>query len=51
MASWLLGERIPPAQWPTYIAIWLAVLMLVLEGARALHRQTTRHKSPQPEQD
>lgn len=50
VASWLLGERIPPAQWPTYIAIWLAVLMLVLEGARALHRQT-RHKSPLPERD
>lgn len=31
-----LGETISAAQWPTYIAIWLAVLVLMAEGARRL---------------
>jgi chloramphenicol-sensitive protein RarD len=31
-----LGEAISDAQWPTYIAIWLAVLVLMAEGARTL---------------
>lgn len=33
-----LGETIDSAQWPTYIAIWLAVLVLMCEGGRALYR-------------
>lgn len=44
VVSVLLGESIAAAQWPTYIAIWLAVLVLVLEGARALHR--ARRQTP-----
>ncbi len=36
VAALLLGEAIEPAQWPTYAAIWLAVLVLVAEGALAL---------------
>jgi len=44
VVSVLLGESIAAAQWPTYIAIWLAVLVLVLEGARALHR--ARRQAP-----
>ncbi|MGP8291196.1 EamA family transporter RarD [Vreelandella zhanjiangensis] len=28
----LLGEVIVPHEWPTYIAIWLAVMVLALEG-------------------
>lgn len=38
--SLLLGESIPAAQWPTYIAIWLAVLALVAEGAVTLKRKS-----------
>ncbi|WP_315126686.1 EamA family transporter RarD [Comamonas antarctica] len=36
VAAVLLGETIERAQWPTYAAIWLAVLVLVAEGALAL---------------
>lgn len=32
----LLGERIAPPQWTTYIAIWIAILVLIAEGARAV---------------
>ncbi|MGH8440209.1 MAG: EamA family transporter RarD [Pseudomonas sp.] len=37
LAAILLGESIAPAQWPTYIAIWLAVLVLVVEGGLSLN--------------
>jgi chloramphenicol-sensitive protein RarD len=32
--SILLGYSIQTAEWPTYIAIWLAVLVLIIEGIR-----------------
>ena len=35
----LLGERIAREQWLTYGAIWLAILVLVFEGVRALRKQ------------
>ena len=34
-----LGERIAADQWPTYIAIWLAVLVLIAEGALVYRRR------------
>ena len=34
----LLGESIAPDQWLTYLPIWLAVLVLIAEGARHLAR-------------
>lgn len=34
----LLGESIAPDQWLTYGAIWAAIVVLVLEGLRALRR-------------
>lgn len=37
VAAVLLGDSIAPAQWPTYIAIWLAVLVLVVEGGLSLN--------------
>lgn len=40
VVSLLLGERIQPGEWLTYIPIWAAVLVLVLEGARHLWRRT-----------
>ncbi|MCD8512936.1 MAG: EamA family transporter RarD [Nitrincola sp.] len=42
LVALLLGETITPAEWPTYIAIWLAVLVLVLEGVRGLRRHQKR---------
>lgn len=39
LASMLLGESIKPEEWWTYIAIWAAVLVLVVEGAWHLYRQ------------
>lgn len=38
VVSLLLGESIAPKQWLTYGAIWLAILVLVFEGLRALRR-------------
>ncbi|MCE5983689.1 EamA family transporter RarD [Pseudomonas sp. LF19] len=37
VAAVLLGDSIAPAQWPTYLAIWLAVLVLVVEGGLSLN--------------
>ena len=28
----MLGETVTPSEWPTYIGIWLAVIVLMLEG-------------------
>ncbi|QXI45685.1 EamA family transporter RarD [Pseudomonas anuradhapurensis] len=38
----LLGETIGPDQWLTYLPIWAAVLVLILEGFRHLLRQRRR---------
>ncbi|MDO1497615.1 EamA family transporter RarD [Pseudomonas putida] len=38
----LLGETIGPDQWLTYLTIWAAVLVLVLEGFKHLLRQRRR---------
>ena len=38
----LLGETIGPDQWLTYLPIWAAVLVLILEGIRHLLRQRRR---------
>lgn len=45
LVAFLLGETISPAEWPTYIAIWLAVMVLVLEGVRSLRKQQKLSKS------
>lgn len=39
LVSLLLGERIRPEEWFTYIPIWAAVAVLVFEGARHLLRR------------
>lgn len=38
-ASIMLGERLNPSEWLTYIPIWCAVLLLVLEGGLHLYQQ------------
>ncbi|MGE7989586.1 EamA family transporter RarD [Pseudomonas sp. NPDC089554] len=38
----LLGETIGPDQWLTYLPIWAAVMVLVLEGIKHLLRQRRR---------
>jgi len=38
VASLLLGERIGGAEWPSYLAIWAAVLILAAGGVRELWR-------------
>jgi chloramphenicol-sensitive protein RarD len=35
-AALVLGEKIKPAEWLTYIPIWIAVALLALEGTRLL---------------
>lgn len=39
LAALLLGESVGDGQWPTYIAIWLAVGLLALEGGLKLRRR------------
>ena len=39
MVSILLGETIKPAEWPTYIGIWLAVCALAAEGIISLRKK------------
>ncbi|AYG06947.1 EamA family transporter RarD [Pseudomonas fluorescens] len=36
--SLMLGDSLKPGQWMTYLPIWLAVVVLVLEGLRHLNR-------------
>ncbi len=38
-ASMALGERVAPGEWLTYIPIWLAVVLLVIEGVLHLQKQ------------
>ncbi|QER39110.1 EamA family transporter RarD [Acinetobacter suaedae] len=42
MVSFALGEKIGAEEWLTYILIWLAVLVLVIEGAIHLVQQKRR---------
>ncbi|ENX12659.1 protein RarD [Acinetobacter sp. CIP 64.2] len=42
LVSLLLGEKIGADEWLTYIPIWLAVLLLVIEGATHLYQQRRR---------
>lgn len=42
LVALLLGERIEAGEWLTYVPIWIAVALLVLEGARHLHRRHAR---------
>lgn len=39
MVAFLIGENIAEKEWPTYIAIWLALALLALEGLFKLKRQ------------
>ncbi|WP_433847135.1 EamA family transporter RarD [Acinetobacter proteolyticus] len=42
LVSLLIGEKIGADEWLTYIPIWLAVLVLVIEGATHLYQQKLR---------
>ncbi|MCH7394231.1 EamA family transporter RarD [Acinetobacter dispersus] len=42
LVSLLIGEKIGADEWLTYIPIWLAVLVLVIEGAMHLFQQRKR---------
>jgi chloramphenicol-sensitive protein RarD len=39
LAAWILGDTLDAKEWPTYIAIWLAVMLLITEGALSLKRR------------
>ncbi|MDQ8952206.1 EamA family transporter RarD [Acinetobacter rudis] len=41
IVSIILGENIQPREWPTYIAIWFAVFVLMIEGLLSLRK--TKH--------
>ena len=38
-ASMMMGERVADAEWLTYIPIWLAVVLLVIEGCLHIFKQ------------
>ncbi|WP_343212483.1 EamA family transporter RarD [Agarivorans aestuarii] len=42
--GWLLGERLSPEQWPTYMLIILALMLLAIDGLRRGVRQTISSK-------
>lgn len=44
LASLMIGEKINSAQWFTYIPIWCAVAILVLEGVYHIYKQQRRHQ-------
>lgn len=43
-ASIAMGERVEAGEWLTYIPIWFAVLLLILEGTIYLYRQRRTEK-------
>lgn len=42
LVALLLGEQIKSHEWLTYIPIWIAVLLLIIEGSRSLYSRTER---------
>lgn len=49
LVALLLGESIYAGEWPTYIAIWLAVVVLMMEGGLSLHKSRTVKRTPSDE--
>ncbi|ENY8009863.1 EamA family transporter RarD [Vibrio fluvialis] len=46
LVALLLGESIYAGEWPTYIAIWLAVVVLMMEGGLSLRKSRTVKRTP-----
>ena len=46
-ASMMLGERVKADEWLTYIPIWLAVLLLVIEGVLHVLKQKRQERALQ----
>ncbi|GAA5183335.1 EamA family transporter RarD [Acinetobacter kookii] len=44
-ASIVLGERVEAGEWLTYIPIWIAVLLLVIEGTLHIFRQKRKQQA------
>ena len=44
-ASMMLGERIAHDEWLTYVPIWLAVLLLVIEGSLHVIKQQQKQRA------
>ncbi|EOC1774414.1 EamA family transporter RarD [Vibrio fluvialis] len=49
LVALLLGESIYAGEWPTYIAIWLAVVVLMMEGGLSLRKSRTVKRTPSDE--
>ena len=45
LASIALGENVGAAEWLTYIPIWLAVLLLVIEGCLHIAKKKNKQKT------
>ncbi|MFN7507160.1 MAG: EamA family transporter RarD [Limnobacter sp.] len=46
IVAFLLGETITSQEWPTYIAIWLSLSMLALEGLIKLYKTESQSTNP-----
>lgn len=44
--AFLIGEAISPSEWPTYVAIWLALGVLALEGVIGVAKKKSRPIGP-----
>jgi len=44
-ASIVLGERVETGEWLTYIPIWIAVLLLVIEGTLHIFKQKRKQRA------
>eukprot|EP01035_Chromulina_nebulosa_P003109 gene3109-4246_t len=42
VVAFLIGESIAKQEWPTYIAIWLALSLLAVEGLLKLYRNESQ---------
>ena len=49
--SFLIGETIEPNEWPTYIAIWLALGLLTVESAIQFRQQRAELPKTNPDPD
>ncbi|SPJ34964.1 EamA family transporter RarD [Kushneria phyllosphaerae] len=49
LVALILGETISATEWPTYIAIWLSVMVLMAEGVCGLKRQRAAREIVSPD--
>jgi chloramphenicol-sensitive protein RarD len=46
LAALLIGESIAPGEFPLYVAIWVAILLVVIDGVRQIRRAKISNRPP-----